>query len=287
MARSTTIVAAAVILGSCTEPAVSSLMLAPEKPDKSLQIKDWYSCAKLVSATTWECEYTGSTTTWIAASWDFPSPPQYTSLMEVKVAESTCPGCPGDTQTDYGPPAYLYPPGSDDAPQKPSRPNCNPANIPNLDEKDVAWCQAPVPQNDQRRKLLQALDAMTAMGGVCATIAAVGRSVFDQGALRVYTPKSTGYKGGGFGSANLGTSGYIVINRLYTDGLYDSGRYKKFTTTLPDGTPVTVNVNLQYIVAHEIDHLMSSDDHLDPAPKGGQGWLTPHAAACSGIAGSP
>jgi hypothetical protein len=135
--------------------------------------------------------------------------------------------------------------------------------------------------------LNEAINAIAAVGGICATIADIGRTVFDEGAMRVYTPKSTGYKGGGFASIGLGTSGYILINRAYTDGLYDGGKYRKQNTTLPDGTPVQVNVNLQFIVAHEIEHLMNRNDHLDPTTRGGEGWLTANAVACSGVAGAP
>lgn len=273
----------AFFVGSCAEITAPAKVRVPGNPHESLTITDWYSCWRFESSTTWDgCEYIGSTADYIAG-WELfdNHAPQYTSLQEVKVTNSTCPECPDDPNQDRGPHLYIPTPDDADILQKTSRPDCR--YITSLDAKDKAWCKAGIPQYSRKTRIADALAKMAQLGGVCADLAAMGQSVLSEGALRVYTPNAdgSGFQKGGFASANMGARGYIVIHKNYTDAFWQE--YDTQTTKLPDGTSVTFKVNLQFILAHEIDHLGSPDDHLDPISKGGQGWLTPHAIQCSGL----
>jgi len=283
VARVAAIATVAFLVGSCVDLSVPTRVSVPDNSKKSLVITDWYSCWRYESSTTWQgCEYISSTSTYIAGWADFDlHAPQPTSLMQVKVTNSECPECDDPNQAS-APHLYIPMPDADDMLQRSARPDCRYAQ---RDPRDKAWCDAKVPQYSRKDRLKAAIDRMMKLGGVCADLATIGQTLWSEGAIRVYdpNPNGTGYQGGGFAPVNLGTRGYILLHKNSTDAFWQDSTYSVQTTRLPDGTTVTFKVNLQFSLAHELDHLTSPDDHLDPKSQGGQGWLTPHAIQCSGL----
>ena len=283
--RLLTLVVIAFLVGSCAEPTAPTRARVSDNPHKSLQITDWYSCWRRESSPTWEgCEYMGSTSMYIAGWADFPRPELPTSLTEVKVTNSTFPSCPDEPAQDLGPHLYDPAPDADDMTQRAGRPDCRYTQI--LDNRDKAWCKAGMPQYSRKSRIADALQRMAELGGVCADLAATGQSLLAEGAIRVYNPDPNpeiGYQGGGFGSVNLGARGYILLHKNWTDGFWRQDTYGNQTTKLPDGTAVNFKTNLQFALAHEIEHLTSSADHIDPQASGGGAWLTAHSIECSGL----
>lgn len=260
--------------GSCADGTITTRLRAPETSSKQLQFTDWYSCSRLESATEWNCEYTGSTSTYIASWADFPTPPQYTSLTERKMSNEACPTCPTDPGTSPGP--HVYAPNFDagDALQAGVKPDCR---IKQTDIRNDAWCKAGAVLLPLRKaRILDALNKMDALGGECSVLAAKGRSLLD-GSLRVYDPgPAIAYTGAGFGDSG----GFGLLSSRWTDEFIEPGSTS--FTTVYNGVGVTVKAGLQYVLAHELDHIKGRY-HIDgPNQQGGIGAITPNSIACGG-----
>jgi hypothetical protein len=268
------------VAASCSDATSPTDRMKPKDANKQLQYTDWYSCSRKVTETVWNCEYTGYTVKDIAGWADFPSAPQYTSLNEVKETSSPCPSCPTGSNNPDGP--HAYPPRIDasDAMQRRTRPDCR---FTQTDPRDQAWCKAGAVLLPGRKKRIQAvLNNMTALGGECANLAAVGQVLLDAGWIHVYEPgPDIAYTGGGAAPMGAGTDGFILLSRNFTDFFFDKDHASMDYTTKVDGASVTFKAQLQFALAHEIDHLLNRP-HLDPKIAGGLEALTENALSCAG-----
>jgi len=160
-----------------------------------------------------------------------------------------------------------------DVTQAGTKPNCR---VAQTDIKNDAWCKAsPVLLPLRKQRIIAALNRMNALGGECSVIAAKGLAMLD-GSLRVYDPGPTiAYDGWGFGD----NGGFLLLRSTWTDEYIETGS-ASYKTKL-NGVPVTVKAGLQWVLAHEIEHVLSRG-HIDPKSEGGAAALTQNAIACGG-----
>jgi len=158
-------------------------------------------------------------------------------------------------------------------------PGADPQAVPDctvehfLYTKEHAYCSGTEPTDVRLTRISRALDRMRAKGGSCAQLAAVGDAVIASRQLRVFeSGRNTPYeywwgfgRNGGALPENGGPSGpeaYIALGSSLTDQFWDD------LHAAPNG------VTLQWILAHELDHLLGRG-HVDAAE-----LHTPNSAAC-------
>lgn len=194
------------------------------------------------------------------------------------MTDSECPECPEESGPAAGPYAYAPIADTEDAVQRSTRPNCRyKQSYPG----DDAWCKAGPVFPLRKQRITDALNRMAALGGVCADLASLGQTLLSSGWLRVYNRgPNTSYAGGGFAPLGAGSGGYLLLDAGWTDFYYDQDKYAEESTYIT-GAWVTVKRNLQYALAHELDHLRGRQ-HLDLKSQGGKTYLTENSILCGG-----
>lgn len=130
-----------------------------------------------------------------------------------------------------------------------------------------AWCNAVPVSSTDSAKVAAALDRIEAVGGICATLAARGRTYLAMGNIRRFEPFSGN-------PAAVARNHRVAIHSIYFG-----------EKEIDSGSPHDPRT-LQFILAHELDHLL-------PASEGGQGpghidalnLQTKNSATCGGFGG--
>jgi hypothetical protein len=271
-----------VLISSCSDRALPTSLHSPTVAKKSFSLTDWYSCWKYEGDTSWRaCEFTGTSGDDNGASWaDFTDPFYYTTLRQVAVTQNT-------RDVEPEPPAEL--PGfREDTTSEGTIPNCSSIG---LRSGDQAWCNGQDPASPYypfRLKVIRnALTKMRALGPPCDVLADEMSEVLNSHRVRVYDtahdPANTGFLYGRQASDGLKGAGYVLISSLYTDVFNDENTYAIMWTVV-NGQQTRVKVDLQFMLAHEADHLNESNgSHLDPESGGGRGALTTNSVTCGGL----
>lgn len=287
-ARPTSLIPFALIMvflaavSSCSDRGMPTAIHSPGSSNRQIQLTDWYSCWKYEGDTQWRsCEYTGTTGDENSGSWvNFLDPVYYTSLQQVSVTQ---------TPSAMEPEPQPYLPRFDDQDSKQSStiPDCNYPD--DLDSRDLAWCNgkdvAGANGDHHRLPAVQAaLRKMAALGPPCDVLANEMSQVVGSHNLKFYhpDPSGAGYQGGGFASAGMHGAGYVLLEDKWVDDWYDEHKYG-ITWTVVNGVRQQVKQNLQFVLAHEADHLHNAAlQHLDPKPSG-KAFLTENAIHCGGL----
>lgn len=141
--------------------------------------------------------------------------------------------------------------------------NCRNPSVPGA----IAYCSgirlSSMPSRWVNR-LLEANERMRQKGGLCATKSAIVDSLIARDAI------STSWDAGFSGWAPLGGRGQggIYIHSAWFEYFYDLDNQVQFK-----GRPVT----LQYVLSHEVDHLLGENGHTD----GAVGIYTTASVQCS------
>lgn len=142
------------------------------------------------------------------------------------------------------------------------RPDCTKSQT---EQKDRVWCttNAPTP-GAQYSAIQRAINNMTTLGGVCASLASIAEAALTRGDIHMF-PNSAGYGFGAFSGGN-GTSAFIGLDDYWTNAAPDFDHL--------DGS----GRDLQEILAHEADHIYTqTSTHLDSS-----GFTTTHSEQCRG-----
>lgn len=158
-------------------------------------------------------------------------------------------------------------PDSTDA-QQTVKPNCSLIYEPLTRER--AYCDGSIPGGKQLTRVNAALNRMTAIGGVCAELATIGRNLLATGSLKLFNPVP-GAKFGGFGSGPPGSSAWVILQDYWTLYAWD----KEHKTPEPNGY---VFLDLQSQLAHELEHVKSGAGHAN-----NDLWQTAHSQTCGGF----
>jgi hypothetical protein len=267
-----------VTLGSCSD-ANEPTGLHPATPRKNISLTDWYSCWRYVSQTTWTCEYTGTTASGNAASSTTFTDMNYQPTSLVEVTQNPCARC----AREPAPPAYVPQPDQSDTVNTTAYiPNCN---VQQTDVRDAAWCAAKTPtygSEGRATRIEQVLATMSALGPPCDRLAGIAYDMLTEGHIRVYhdadptNPRK--YHGGGFASLGQGQSGYMLMKDVWVDVFFQGSAQRAQTvTTYENGVAYSFTPTLQFMIAHEMDHLIGNY-HTDS-----DRWLTPNAKRCGGL----
>lgn len=148
----------------------------------------------------------------------------------------------------------------------PPRPSCSPEpSNPRL----KAWCigVAPASGSEAWARIRSAVNNMRRLGGPCSTLSDIIDQLISRGDLHVY-PESVLKGEGGFapqGGGAEGVNSFMGISDYFTRFAYDERHVRR-------GDPPS---NLQFVLAHEADHLLNSP-HIST-------YLTTNTEQCSGL----
>lgn len=267
--------AASFLLAACSEstaprPQPSTRPLAamtrPDNPPPTMT--DGEQCWSWDDMQTWSCAYVGQATYYY--DFDFSSGDyEYVSPTDCSLYDYDCPSSePMSSGGDYGIPAPE--PTTDDNAFVPL-PTCDP--LPS-DRDSRAWCEGMVPSGFRIMRIQDALSAMGNIGGICATLAALGDSLVSNDRIRLFNRSgdSTLVMAGvaPLGGGGSGPEAWMALSINFTDLYYDQDH----TTTHEP-----VRRDLQELLAHELDHLHGTTPvHADQA-----GYTTPNSETCGGV----
>jgi hypothetical protein len=154
----------------------------------------------------------------------------------------------------------------------------NTASSPNFDASTKPWCflgplitdyaqkkycSGHVPTSTEESRIRAALNLMRTLSPPCDTLAAFGDSLLARKALHIYhVPPSQTDTGGAapIGGRGSGPNSWMVLSDLFTLVAYDYAH----RIAVHDVYGHTVDIDLQAILAHELDHLKGEEHIYDP-----------------------
>jgi hypothetical protein len=270
----TTTLILAVVLASCSDltgPGERSLSPATP-PSKVLPTMiAWFSCASYDGMESWTCEYTG-TDVYAPDHWDYAGDLLTTS--DCTYSHTTY--C--DQTLRSGPNRGAY--GDEESNESQNHlealsnlpPDCS--NPKTIGQK--AYCSGVDPTDARLTRLIAALDAMDAIGGVCSTLAAIGRRLVIEDHIKIY--KQGDFPGFGGRSPPNGSNSNPSANEWTTiaDNWFDAYYDKDHKSSIVHDA--WAPRDLQQVLAHELDHLNGEEAHVDANPA-----ITAHSQICSGL----
>lgn len=136
-----------------------------------------------------------------------------------------------------------------------------------------AFCTGVVPAATARSRIAAALADMDSIGGVCSSLAQLGRTLLANDELRVFANEDFRTFGGAApeNGANVDptTNRWVVISNAFTNAFYDAAHA---TSPVKDKfAPRT----LQQVLAHELDHLQGNSHLANDRSR------TPNSQTCS------
>jgi hypothetical protein len=274
LARLATTLVLVVVVGSCSDlTAPRGRTPSPgTAPSKNLPKEiAWFTCASYDGGESWTCEYTG-TEIYAPDYWDGGGNLQTTtdcSYNHTIYCDQTLRS--GPNHGAYGDEASNET-TTHEQPLSNLPPDCTAPR--NIGEK--AYCSGVPPTGARLARLNAALDAMDAIGGVCSTLAAIGRQLVDSNTIRVFVQND--FPGFGGRSPPNGAHSdpadneWSTIGDVWFDAWYDADH--KSSIVHDRFAPR----DLQQLLAHELDHLNGETTHL-----GGNPALTQNSQICSGL----
>jgi len=195
------------------------------------------------------------------------------------------PDGPGGSSTDECATQQLPTPGSECAPPEPeesSLPSSLGNDIAVADTSDfncgtpngdiqAAFCASESPKEADLEETKNAFDRIEQRGSVCADLVKRGRRLLSKGDFR-YFDQTVAFGIGGIGSPDYQ---YVLLARLWLSFVNLTGSAEE-----PNGT--TVRINLDFAIAHELDHVFGRD-HIVYSDGTESEWVTPNAKRCSGL----
>jgi hypothetical protein len=148
-----------------------------------------------------------------------------------------------------------------------SPPDCTQAQS---EDGDRWWCSGTVPAlKFELPRIQDAIQRMREIGGVCAALADTATAVLGRGALRLHTEGGTGFAG------RDSAGSYMTIHKLFATNYYDSDH-----RALLKPSPVDVEATLQFVLAHETEHLIGGVHNGASPPLS---YFNPNTELCSGL----
>ena len=141
---------------------------------------------------------------------------------------------------------------------------------PRFRSQAYAWCNAQAPDSAQVQALNIALNRIEARGGFCKEIAQAGRNLIQAGEIRVF--KEDVFPSGVDPTGGVGIQGRGI--RLLANWFSYLNKSLGFRGW---------KVNLEFAVAHEIEHYLEGKGHVTPPGAPEYYDETPNARLCSGL----
>lgn len=273
--RAVVVIAFAIAAASCSDnPTVprSTAVSASEGASKVVQPDaNWFSCATYDARISYICESIGRSPTspdWWDGNGNWHTTKDCTFFHYSNCDSPLAAGPGGGTAS-----TALSNNTQNDESEYLDMPNCSSPR--NSDE--TAYCSGSPPTSTALTNIQAAIARMSALGGVCATMAAaLTRTLTSVPAtMTVYAGGDDRFRGFNAASAYDGTangSEWVTISSFFANGYHDRAHA---TTAAND--PKYYPRTLQQILAHEADHLAGLD-HLPSNPS-----MTPNSQACSDL----
>lgn len=136
---------------------------------------------------------------------------------------------------------------------------------PDAFEFEKAWCSGTPVSGTRKDRVQAAIDAMRTLDGPCHTLANRAQALLNANAIRVFSREDANSGGAGF------IDGLTIL-----DAWIDRYHSEPFSA---DG----LEVNLQFVIAHETDHSLYGPGHAFVGGTGNWYQETQNARFCSGL----
>jgi len=148
--------------------------------------------------------------------------------------------------------------------------------VPDCDEEQtepwkIDFCASSEPTGIRLEKTLTAFNKIEQRGAECINIVSKGRELLENGNLRYFPrPNRQNNVSGGWGFEQL-DGGLALLMDEWVDNWFEN------VASVSENNGSTVTVNFEFILIHEIEHVLGRD-HIEDSR-----WLTPNANLCSGL----